>query len=432
MFNSGKPALFEVENAFQPAKEISDVRRFAGRAKAVGAVFLGLMAEGANIAIVGNRGIGKTSLARQVQNFANGDNDLLEKLKLEYSHAFDFQVFYLTCGTSTTSKDELLSRLITSDQCLGEWLYDIPKTKKLIHNISPKLSAQIFGIGGEVSTQHSIEHSHETVGVPHSVDTIFENIVTSLVDQNLTKDGIIFIIDEFDQIKDPSGIASFLKAIATNTKKVKFCIVGVANDIQELMQEHESSDRLFAGTIVALEPMSKEELGEIIEIAEINIDRYITFSEDARNQLVSIVQGHPYLVHLIGKFAFRAAYMASQRVIDSEDVNAVLRSIAENASDPVLEGRYRKAVASSALRESVLKALANAVDDRSEVWTTSAYKTALDAGVENPSQYVGQLVTEEYGAEIEKVRERYYRFKDSLFVSYVRARPPMLGILQDS
>jgi hypothetical protein len=92
----------------------------------------------------------------------------------------------------------------------------------------------------------------------------------------------------------------------------------------------------------------------------------------------------------------------------------------------------RKAVASSALRESVLKALANAVDDRSEVWTTSAYKTALDAGVENPSQYVGQLVTEEYGAEIEKVRERYYRFKDSLFVSYVRARPPMLGISQDN
>ncbi len=57
MFNSDKPTLFEVENALQPAKEISDARRFAGRAKAVGAVFLGLIAEGANIAIVGNRGM---------------------------------------------------------------------------------------------------------------------------------------------------------------------------------------------------------------------------------------------------------------------------------------------------------------------------------------------------------------------------------------
>ena len=38
-------------------------------------------------------------------------------------------------------------------------------------------------------------------------------------------------------------------------------------------------------------------------------------------------------------------------------------------------------------------------------------------GVDNSSQYVGQLVTEEYGAEIEKLRDRYYRFHDSLFAS---------------
>lgn len=56
--SSGKPSLYEVENAFQPAKEISDIDRFAGRAKPVRDAFLALMAEGANIAIIGNRGIG--------------------------------------------------------------------------------------------------------------------------------------------------------------------------------------------------------------------------------------------------------------------------------------------------------------------------------------------------------------------------------------
>lgn len=59
-----KPSLYEIENAFQPASEISDTDRFAGRAKPVSDAFLAMMAEGANIAIVGNRGIGKTSLAR--------------------------------------------------------------------------------------------------------------------------------------------------------------------------------------------------------------------------------------------------------------------------------------------------------------------------------------------------------------------------------
>jgi MoxR-like ATPase len=72
MMSTKKPSLYEVENAFQPAKEINDADRFAGRAKPVGDAFLALMAEGANVAIVGNRGIGKTSLARQMQNFGRG------------------------------------------------------------------------------------------------------------------------------------------------------------------------------------------------------------------------------------------------------------------------------------------------------------------------------------------------------------------------
>jgi hypothetical protein len=103
-----------------------------------------------------------------------------------------------------------------------------------------------------------------------------------------------------------------------------------------------------------------------------------------------------------------------------------VKSIAERGADPVLEGRYKKAVASSEQREIVLKAFAETQATDGEVWTTNAYKIALDQGVDNASQYVGQLVTEEYGSEIEKIRERYYRFRDSLFAAYVRARPRLV------
>ena len=57
----------------------------------------------------------------------------------------------------------------------------------------------------------------------------------------------------------------------------------------------------------------------------------------------------------------------------------------------------------------------------------NAYKLAVDGDVDNPSQYVGQLVTEQYGAELENLRERYHRFKDSLFCAYIRARPRMFA-----
>jgi hypothetical protein len=110
-------------------------------------------------------------------------------------------------------------------------------------------------------------------------------------------------------------------------------------------------------------------------------------------------------------------------VIAAAMIDDTLLSIAERGADPVLEGRYKKAVTSSPQREIVLKALAAVRRADGECWTTDAYKIALEEGVDNSSQYVGQLVTDEYGAEVEKVRERSYRFRDSLFAAYALARP---------
>ena len=58
-----RPTLAQIENAFQPAREVTDADRFAGRREAVSEAYYALLSAGTNIAIVGNRGIGKTSLA---------------------------------------------------------------------------------------------------------------------------------------------------------------------------------------------------------------------------------------------------------------------------------------------------------------------------------------------------------------------------------
>ena len=121
------------------------------------------------------------------------------------------------------------------------------------------------------------------------------------------------------------------------------------------------------------------------------------------------------------------AYQEDRRSVSKHDVDTTLRSIAKRGADPVLESRYKKAVTSSQPREIVLKSLAKSQDEHGEIWTTNAYKLAIDSGVDNASQYVGHLVMEAYGAEIENIRERYYRFKDSLFAAYVIARPYMFS-----
>jgi Cdc6-like AAA superfamily ATPase len=422
---SDKPSIAQIENAFQPAKEITDADRFAGRKSAVSDAHYSLLSSGTNVAIIGNRGIGKTSLARQVISIGTGNNTLLEKFGISYDSKLDFLSIYFACGNQISNIYELLERLLTSSNCLADWMYDVPKAKKVMTSYAPKFSANLFGVAAEIGGAKSEESSSEHAIVSHKIDSVFTNVVHAMIEANIATDGILIVVDEFDQIPDVTGFASFLKALATNVPRVKFCIVGVGKDIQTLIKEHASVDRLFAGGIIALPSMSSEELKEIIAIAEREIGGYIRFSDAAMDRLVSLAQGHPYMIHLIGKYALRNAYHGTRKFVTDSDVDATLRSLAERQVDPVLEGRYKKAVASSPHRETVLRSLAETRDLQGEIWTSNAYKLAIEGGVDNPSQYVGQLVTDQYGAELENLRERYYRFKDSLFTAYVCARPRM-------
>lgn len=419
-----KITLQQVENAFLPAKEISDPEKFAGRELFVKDAYLSLISDGSNIAIVGNRGIGKSSLARQIFNISTGDNTLLKKLEIYHDSILDFLSIYFTCGNSISNTSDLLQRLLTSRQCLSDWIYEIPTASKELSKISGGMEAGIPKlVSARIGTNISEEKTTVSSIQSHSIETIFQNVIIDIINKKISRDGILIIIDEFDQIKDKSGFASFLKSLATNTPGLKFCIVGVAQDVQNLMEEHLSSDRLFAGSVINLPSMTQNELDLIIINAELSINNFITFDENARKRIIELAKGHPYIVHLLGKQAFRSAYFENNSIISLANIEETLKTIAERESDPVLEGRYKKAVQSSKQREIVLKALASSVREDGEILTSDAYRISEERGVENASQYVGQLVTEDYGAELSKIRERYYCFKDSLFRTYVNARP---------
>lgn len=416
---SEKISISQIANAFTPAKEINDAEKFAGRTEFINDAFYGLVTEGANLAIVGGRGIGKSSLARQIINISQGDNSLLEKLNIHNDEKLDFLSIYLACGDGINTISDLLIRLLTTRDCLLEWIYDIPNASKELGKIQGGIDVKIAKIGSEIGDETTSSKAIQT----HEIDVIFQNVISEILKAKIAKNGILIVIDEFDQINDPSGFAKLLKSLATNVPGVKFCIVGVAQDIQNLMKEHESSDRLFAGSVVNLPPMQPQELNEIIDTAENSINKFIQFNKSSRDKLIELANGHPYIIHLIGKQALRSAYLEPTYELSEEYILHTLSDIAEKEADPVLEGRYKKAVASSYQREAVLKSMVEVVQKDGEILTTDAYKIAIDFDVDNPSQYVGHLVTSEYGAEIVKIRERFYRFKDSLFATYVKARP---------
>ena len=141
-----KPTITEIVNAFQPAKEVSGATRFAGRKEAVSEAYYALIASGAHIAIVGNRGIGKTSLSRQIVNIATGDDELLAKLSLPHDRHLDFLSVYFACGKTVQNTTDLLERLLTSSGCLADWIYDIPKEN--CERLQPKVWRECIWRGG--------------------------------------------------------------------------------------------------------------------------------------------------------------------------------------------------------------------------------------------------------------------------------------------
>jgi ABC-type protease/lipase transport system fused ATPase/permease subunit len=90
----------QISNAFVPAREITDINLFAGRVVQVRDILFSLNTDGANIAIIGGRGIGKSSLARQTVNICQGDNKLLEKLDIYNDSKLEYLAIYFACGNN--------------------------------------------------------------------------------------------------------------------------------------------------------------------------------------------------------------------------------------------------------------------------------------------------------------------------------------------
>ena len=218
-----KPTITEVPNAFQPNREISEADRFAGRRDQIEGAYHALLTDGSNLAVLGNRGVGKSSLARQILKIASGENELLRRLEIGHQGKLDYLTCYFACGGTIKTHEDVLSRLLTNKDCLSDWVYDIRETVTQTSSLSPKLKvgSELIGIAGSLGGIKETETQSKATVSDHSLDAVFQNVVVEITSQKIAANGILIVIDEFDTISDPSGFASFLKGLATNAPQVK-------------------------------------------------------------------------------------------------------------------------------------------------------------------------------------------------------------------
>jgi len=405
-------------NVFTPAQEIKDIERFAGRDDELMALSLALQSRGAQIVLYGQRGVGKSSLARQLAKLATNDKELIGRLKQQPFESLDFLPVYIACDDSIKNIEILMHRLLSDEEALAPWIPFKVVEKKSSGEVGSKFSVKVIELGGK-KTDAITERAQQ---IEADIVSVFTNACRSVVKAGVAKHGLLIIVDEFDRIKNREGLASLLKTLGP--EGVTFALVGVATTVQDLVTEHESVARQLADGTVYVKPMRDEELSEIFDRAETLLDKKQTFDIGARKWIIKIARGHPFFIHLVGKHALLGPMAEGKSVITEDKAKEALSEIALKGSAPIQETTYKTAIGHSYTREMILKRFAECTEN--EIHTTELYAgIGKELGIESStvSVYVGQLGSDKYGAVLKKTRERYYQFADSVFKAYAAARP---------
>jgi Cdc6-like AAA superfamily ATPase len=409
----------DIMNVFTPALAIGDPARFAGRQEQLDAVSMALQSEGTQIVIYGNRGVGKSSLARQLAAIAQGDMTVIDRLKLKPSSLPDYLVVSVECDDSITDMRALILRLLTDDDALAPW---VPfKVEKITAGgeFGGGLNIKVLNISGKLSNSDTLERE----AVEQDLYATFGNAISHILGTGVVS-GILFIVDEVDRIRNRDDLPSVIRARGADPR-VKFALVGVGTTPQELIAGHESIVRQISDGCVEMPPMSPEELRGIFDNAHTALqEEGISFDSEAQDWIIGVAKGHPYYVHLLGKHSLIRAVSTGEKSISEAMARDVLAEIANKGTAKVQEAAYLKAIGHSYVREFVLKSFAGQEND--EVNTSVVYpKISSARRMDNSavSVYVGHLVSDKFGGVLEKTRERHYRFKDSLFKAYAAARP---------
>lgn len=381
--------------AFQPAKEISDPKRFAGRRQELEAG-AELLAAKDHVFIYGPRGIGKSSLARQLELIAKGNSELLQEIDSPLKEmSFSFATCFLTRDESVNNINQLLYRLMIDGSGFGKF-------------------QNLFAEFGEVGTYSQGQQ------LDAKLVSDFWKRATAIAESS--SDGLIIFIDEFELIQHHEGFSSLLKAAPSG---VIFAVTGIATTERELVRDHRSIERQLTTGKLPVSPMAPTELLSVLATAEELVKHEIVYADETKNELIRIVAGQPYLLHLIGRESLLNAFREKKKNISLNDLNLALSEIAIRKTDSELEDQYLKAIGNSSQREIVLRAFA--ITCTPNAHTSMAYPIAESQGVTNVSYYVADLQKEGFGASLRKVKEQVYSFRDSLFQAYVSATPRRLS-----
>ena len=370
-------------NAFSPAQELVDPSRFAGRGSEIRELTDALRVQGSIPVVYGDRGLGKSSLAVQMQLIAMGDEELLSSLKaqpLALSDRETFLTFYVTCTDQIQSLQDLQLLMIHKLEAV-DLISSGPQSKEMLvdRTTRRRLSFKLF------ESESTKKYTERTERLRLDELTPQERLERELgIIWEAFEIPALFIVDELDRARNVTGLAPYLKS--ASSAQLKVLLVGIAQSLSDLSLDHPSIERQMMP--VRLPRMTSGELADIIDKAMFTLradGHDYALNTAARRRLVGLSGGFPWFIHVIGQSALVAASDDGRNTVEEDDVMRASRDLVKNRFSQQFRDSYQRALRDSYHREIVLRVCASWPNN--DIPTAQVYPVCQRLGVTNPAVY---------------------------------------------
>lgn len=384
---------FECGRVFTPSRPIEKRALFAGRTDELRKMFDAVNSPGKHVILYGYQGVGKTSLAT-----------ILKELFAEYP---TIRIGKINCERN--------------DTFTSVW-----------NNALSEISILIEGPDG--NNQHTL---NQWLDLGQYVGP--GQIRQALQKGNAYIPELVIVFDEFDKLgrEHRAMFADTIKDIADSLTNATVVLIGVANDVTELIADHSSIVRNLSQ--IKMPPMSRVEVEDILNKSLFKLDMSMT--AEACASVVALAQGYPHYAHLLGKESAQSAISDRRREINTADVTTAIKE-AVNDGGYCIADVYHKATLAQrkgTLFEQVLVACALAKVDEMGFFASTDVRIALNAitsknyEIYGFSQHLERFSSEqERGPVFEKrgsKRSYRYRFINPLLRPYAIIKGMVEGLV---
>lgn len=324
-------------NIFKPGAPTADQRLFRGRRNQLSRLITVTGAPGQHAIIFGERGVGKTSLSYMARDaFIVQAPDVTISVRLACTVDDNFASLWRKLPGRLrleVEKAKMQGRSRAAHEALDDVLLD------------------------------RIEDIFLDDPTPESVGTVLTLIADRV--------RLLVIVDEFDRMNvlgEGATFADLIKQISDDIVPCTLILVGVADNVSDLIAGHASIDRCLVP--VAMPRMTQVELHEVVD------EGFHAFSERSCTELVisdhavsaiaGLSQGFPYYTHLLASSVGREAILDDRDSIEFPHVFDALLLAKDEAEPSIREAYYNATLAarSDAKFEETLIACSLVIPDR--------------------------------------------------------------------